>query len=142
MHFVRAFRLPPLFRKERKRREEIADAFMGKWIVTSDLPFNGVLFVKKDRQTFSGSIEFSKGVHAGEIGELTHTDASGDKIAFSILWKSINDENSIREKWLCFGQLKENAKQIDGKIYLYRFENRKSKKYAELNWSAIKVELS
>jgi hypothetical protein len=141
MHFVRAFRLPPLSRKERKRRDEIADAFIGKWILTSDLPFNGVLFIIKDGRTFRGSIEFREGLHRGEVDELSQIDASGDKIAFSILWKGINDENPIREKWLCFGQLKENAKQIEGKIYLYRFENRKPKKHAELNWSATKVEL-
>jgi hypothetical protein len=47
--------------------------------------------------------------------------------------------NTRTERWLCFGQLKENAYQIEGKMHLYRFNDSKTREYTEFNWSATKV---
>lgn len=138
MPFRFAFRVPPLSGKEKRRRQEVAKGFLGQWIMSSDLPFTGSLFMQRDEKNFRGSIEFSAGVHSREIKELRHIDISGERIGFGLIWKG-NAENLISEKWLCFGKLSEDANQIDGKIYLYKFENSKPIKYNEVNWFATKT---
>ncbi len=140
MHFTFAFRFPPLSKKERKRREEIAKAFIGQWTITSELPFAGTLSIRKDAKQFSGTIEFIKGAHSGETKEIANIHTSGEKIAFGLIWKRSHSENSIPEKWLCFGQLQEHTNQINGKLHLYMSDDPRIKKYTEFNWSASKAD--
>lgn len=139
MHLTFAFRFPPLSRKEKRRREEIAKGFIGQWMMTSDLPFVGNLYIQSDGKNFKGSIEFSKEFFSGEIKELPRIDVSGEKIVFGFTRNGVNIVNTKAERWLCFGQLKENAQQIEGKIHIYKLDDPKSKKFTEFNWSATKV---
>jgi len=87
MHLTFAFKFPPLSKKERKRREEIAKKFIGQWSITSDLPFAGNFSIQSDGKNFKGSIEFSKETISGEIKELAQIGVSGEKIVFGITWK-------------------------------------------------------
>lgn len=139
MHLTFAFRFPPLYRKEKRRREEIAKGFIGQWMMTSDLPFAGNLSIQNDGKNFKGSIEFSKEFYSGEIKELPRIDVSGENIVFGMTWNGVDTVNPRAERWLCFGRLKENVQQIEGKIHIYKLDDPKSKKFTELNWSATKV---
>lgn len=139
MHFIGAFRILPLSTKERKRREAIANGFIGQWNITSTLPFAGTLFIKKAEKDFGGLIEFGQGVHSGDSRQLARVSISGDKIGFGITWKDTDAVNSMPENWFCLGRLQGNAERIDGKIHLWRGDNPKAKKAAEFDWSATKA---
>jgi hypothetical protein len=129
----------PVFRMKQNQLETPM-AFLGKWSITSDaLLFSTELVIRQQGKKYIGELIILKNDGSSETYNIENIVLSGGKIGFGITWQLIrvSPSVSISGRWLIFGELGEDQKNITGKIHAYGFEAH-VKEFKEFHWSANK----